>query len=48
MYVGAINRVCKLTGNLTIQVAHKTGPEEDSKSCYPPLIVQPCGEVLTR
>ncbi|XP_021538196.1 plexin-A2 isoform X1 [Neomonachus schauinslandi] len=47
VYVGAINRVYKLTGNLTIQVAHKTGPEEDNKSCYPPLIVQPCGEVLT-
>ncbi|XP_077631247.1 plexin-A2 isoform X2 [Crocuta crocuta] len=47
VYVGAINRVYKLTGNLTIQVAHKTGPEEDNKSCYPPLIVQPCSEVLT-
>ncbi|KAB0377269.1 hypothetical protein FD755_011713 [Muntiacus reevesi] len=47
VYVGAINRVYKLTGNLTIQVAHKTGPEEDNKSCYPPLIVQPCGEALT-
>ncbi|KAL6042046.1 hypothetical protein STEG23_022036, partial [Scotinomys teguina] len=47
VYVGAINRVYKLTGNLTIQVAHKTGPEEDNKACYPPLIVQPCSEVLT-
>ncbi|XP_027726981.1 plexin-A2 [Vombatus ursinus] len=47
VYVGAINRVYKLSGNLTIQVAHKTGPEEDNKSCYPPLIVQPCSEVLT-
>ncbi|XP_021098102.1 plexin-A2 isoform X5 [Heterocephalus glaber] len=47
VYVGAINRVYKLTGNLTVQVAHKTGPEEDNRSCYPPLIVQPCGEVLT-
>ncbi|XP_045643757.1 plexin-A2 isoform X2 [Ursus americanus] len=47
VYVGAINRVYKLTGNLTIQVAHKTGPEEDNKSCYPPLIVQPCSEVLS-
>ncbi|NWR45876.1 PLXA2 protein, partial [Regulus satrapa] len=47
VYVGAINRVYKLSGNLTILVAHKTGPEEDNKSCYPPLIVQPCGEVLT-
>ncbi|XP_028924988.2 plexin-A2 isoform X2 [Ornithorhynchus anatinus] len=47
VYVGAINRVYKLSGNLTVQVAHKTGPEEDNKSCYPPLIVQPCSEVLT-
>uniref|UniRef100_A0A669QE73 Plexin-A2 n=1 Tax=Phasianus colchicus TaxID=9054 RepID=A0A669QE73_PHACC len=47
VYVGAINRVYKLSGNLTILVAHKTGPEEDNKSCYPPLIVQPCTEVLT-
>uniref|UniRef100_A0A8D2MVY0 Plexin A2 n=1 Tax=Zonotrichia albicollis TaxID=44394 RepID=A0A8D2MVY0_ZONAL len=47
VYVGAINRVYKLSGNLTILVAHKTGPEEDNKSCYPPLIVQPCSEVLT-
>ncbi|NXF21525.1 PLXA2 protein, partial [Rhodinocichla rosea] len=47
VYVGATNRVYKLSGNLTILVAHKTGPEEDNKSCYPPLIVQPCSEVLT-
>ncbi|XP_066482321.1 plexin-A2 isoform X2 [Tiliqua scincoides] len=47
VYVGAINRVYKLSGNLTILVAHKTGPEEDNKSCYPPLIVQPCTEILT-
>ena len=46
VYVGAVNRVYKLTGNLTLQVAHKTGPEEDNRSCYPPLIVQPCGEAL--
>ncbi|XP_037353469.1 plexin-A2 [Talpa occidentalis] len=46
VYVGATNRVYKLTGNLTVQVAHKTGPEEDNKACYPPLIVQPCGEAL--
>ncbi|XP_055979280.1 plexin-A2 [Sorex fumeus] len=47
VYVGAVNRVYKLAGNLTLQVAHKTGPEEDSKACYPPLIVQPCAEALT-
>uniref|UniRef100_A0A8C5U2S9 Sema domain-containing protein n=1 Tax=Malurus cyaneus samueli TaxID=2593467 RepID=A0A8C5U2S9_9PASS len=47
VYLGATNRVYKLSGNLTILVAHKTGPEEDNKSCYPPLIVQPCSEILT-
>lgn len=47
VYVGAVNRVYKLADNLTLQVAHKTGPEEDSKACYPPLIVQPCTETLT-
>ncbi|KAM6457023.1 plexin-A2 isoform 1-T2 [Liasis olivaceus] len=47
VYVGAINRVYKLSGNLTVLVDHKTGPEEDNKSCYPPLIVQPCTEILT-
>nr|XP_014432000.1 plexin-A2 isoform X2 [Pelodiscus sinensis] len=47
VYIGAINRVYKLSGNLTMLVAHKTGPEEDNKSCYPPLIVQPCSEILT-
>lgn len=45
MYVGAINRVYKLTGNLTIQVAHKTGGG-GQQVLLPPLIVQPCGEVL--
>ncbi|XP_026530985.1 plexin-A2 [Notechis scutatus] len=47
VYVGAINRVYKLSANLTVLVDHKTGPEEDNKSCYPPLIVQPCTEILT-
>ncbi|XP_029428513.1 plexin-A2 isoform X1 [Rhinatrema bivittatum] len=47
VYVGAVNRVYKLSGNLTLLVSHKTGPEEDNKSCYPPLIVQPCSEPLT-
>uniref|UniRef100_A0A670YHM6 Plexin-A2 n=1 Tax=Pseudonaja textilis TaxID=8673 RepID=A0A670YHM6_PSETE len=47
VYVGAINRVYKLSGNLTVLVDHKTGPEEDNRSCYPPLIVQPCTEILT-
>uniref|UniRef100_A0AAV2LZD6 Sema domain-containing protein n=1 Tax=Knipowitschia caucasica TaxID=637954 RepID=A0AAV2LZD6_KNICA len=27
-------------------VSHDTGPEDDNKACYPPLIVQPCSEPL--
>lgn len=48
VYLGAVNRVYKLSSNLTLLVSHKTGPEEDNKSCYPPLIVQPCTELLTK
>ncbi|XP_069489373.1 plexin-A2 [Ambystoma mexicanum] len=48
VYLGAVNRVYKLSANLTLLVSHKTGPEEDNKSCYPPLIVQPCTELLTK
>ncbi|MBN3297416.1 PLXA2 protein, partial [Amia calva] len=47
LYLGAVNRVYKLSGNLTLLVSHNTGPEDDNKSCYPPLIVQPCNEPLT-
>lgn len=36
----------KLSGNLTLLVSHDTGPEDDNKACYPPLIVQPCSEPL--
>ncbi|TRY95428.1 hypothetical protein DNTS_004838 [Danionella cerebrum] len=46
LYIGAVNRVYKLSGNLTLQVSHDTGPEDDNKACYPPLIVQPCSEPL--
>ncbi|TNN48532.1 Plexin-A2 [Liparis tanakae] len=46
LYVGAVNRVYKLSGNLTLLVSHDTGPEDDNKACYPPLIVQPCSEPL--
>ncbi|KAK6472016.1 plexin-A2 [Huso huso] len=47
LYIGAVNRVYKLSGNLTLLVSHKTGPHDDNKSCYPPLIGQPCSEPLT-
>ncbi|MEQ2208669.1 Plexin-A2, partial [Xenoophorus captivus] len=46
LYVGAVNRVYKLSGNLTLLVSHDTGPKDDNKACYPPLIVQPCFEPL--
>uniref|UniRef100_A0A8C5FKN8 Plexin A2 n=1 Tax=Gadus morhua TaxID=8049 RepID=A0A8C5FKN8_GADMO len=46
LYLGAVNRVYKLSGNLTLLVSHDTGPEDDNKACYPPLIVQPCSEPL--
>lgn len=46
VYVGAVNRVYKLSSNLTLLVSHDTGPEDDNKACYPPLIVQPCSEPL--
>ncbi|KAJ0064713.1 hypothetical protein NL108_012316 [Boleophthalmus pectinirostris] len=46
LYIGAVNRVYKLSGNLTLLVSHDTGPENDNKACYPPLIVQPCSEPL--
>uniref|UniRef100_A0A665VW59 Plexin-A2-like n=1 Tax=Echeneis naucrates TaxID=173247 RepID=A0A665VW59_ECHNA len=46
LYIGAVNRVYKLSGNLTLLVSHNTGPEDDNKACYPPLIVQPCSEPL--
>ncbi|KAL4622490.1 plexin-A2-like [Arapaima gigas] len=46
IYIGAVNRVYKLSGNLTLLVSHDTGPEDDNKACYPPLIVQPCSEPL--
>uniref|UniRef100_A0A672MXN1 Plexin-A2 n=1 Tax=Sinocyclocheilus grahami TaxID=75366 RepID=A0A672MXN1_SINGR len=46
LYIGAVNRVYKLSSNLTLLVSHDTGPEDDNKACYPPLIVQPCTEPL--
>uniref|UniRef100_A0A7N8XWS6 Plexin-A2-like n=1 Tax=Mastacembelus armatus TaxID=205130 RepID=A0A7N8XWS6_9TELE len=46
LYVGAVNRIYKLSANLTLLVSHDTGPEFDNKACYPPLIVQPCSEPL--
>ncbi|KAL1020688.1 hypothetical protein UPYG_G00003370, partial [Umbra pygmaea] len=47
LYIGAVNRIYKVSANLTLLVSHDTGPEDDNKACYPPLIVQPCSEPLT-
>ncbi|XP_005164747.1 plexin-A4 isoform X1 [Danio rerio] len=47
VYLGAVNRIYKLSPGLDIQVSHQTGPDEDNRNCYPPRIVQPCSEPLT-
>ncbi|XP_066561226.1 plexin-A4 [Amia ocellicauda] len=47
VYLGAVNRIYKLSSDLKVQVTHHTGPEDDNPKCYPPRIVQPCNEPLT-
>lgn len=47
VYLGAVNRIYKLSPSLEVQVSHETGPDEDNRKCYPPRIVQPCSEPLT-
>lgn len=42
VYVGAVNRVLKLSANLTELRSHMTGPVEDNASCYPPPSVRSC------
>ncbi|KAI1897965.1 hypothetical protein AGOR_G00088720 [Albula goreensis] len=46
VYLGAVNRIYKLSPGLELQVSSITGPDEDNRKCYPPPIVQPCGEPL--
>uniref|UniRef100_A0A8C9W915 Plexin-A4 n=1 Tax=Scleropages formosus TaxID=113540 RepID=A0A8C9W915_SCLFO len=46
VYLGAVNRIYKLSSTLELQVSHQTGPDEDNRKCYPPRIVQPCSEPL--
>ncbi len=36
VFVGAINRVYKLSANLTEMRSHQMGPVEDNAKCYPP------------
>uniref|UniRef100_A0A8D0GD33 Plexin-A1 n=1 Tax=Sphenodon punctatus TaxID=8508 RepID=A0A8D0GD33_SPHPU len=42
VYVGAINRIYKLSNNLTLLRTHVTGPVDDNEKCYPPPSVQSC------
>ncbi|CAL1605271.1 unnamed protein product [Knipowitschia caucasica] len=46
VYVGAVNRVLKLSTNLTLQRSHMTGPVEDNNKCYPPPSVRACAHRL--
>ncbi|XP_041058652.1 plexin-A4 isoform X1 [Carcharodon carcharias] len=46
VYLGAVNRIYKLSSDLQPLVTHQTGPDEDNPDCYPPRMVQPCNEPL--
>ncbi|XP_072233957.1 plexin-A4 isoform X1 [Leuresthes tenuis] len=47
VYLGAVNRIYKLSPALEVHKFHETGPDDDNRKCYPPRIVQPCSEPLT-
>uniref|UniRef100_A0A803V6X9 Plexin A4 n=1 Tax=Ficedula albicollis TaxID=59894 RepID=A0A803V6X9_FICAL len=47
IYLGAVNRIYKLSSDLKVLVTHETGPDDDNPKCYPPRIVQTCNEPLT-
>lgn len=42
VFVGAVNRIYKLSDNLTELRSHQTGPIEDNAKCYPPPSVRAC------
>ncbi|KAJ8260045.1 hypothetical protein GJAV_G00176440 [Gymnothorax javanicus] len=42
VYLGAVNWIFKLSGNLTKLRSHMTGPVVDNEKCYPPPSVQSC------
>uniref|UniRef100_A0A3P9JYI5 Sema domain-containing protein n=1 Tax=Oryzias latipes TaxID=8090 RepID=A0A3P9JYI5_ORYLA len=42
VFVGAVNRVIKLSPNLTELKSHVTGPVEDNDMCYPPPSMRNC------
>ncbi|XP_061470157.1 plexin-A3 isoform X1 [Rhineura floridana] len=46
VYLGAINRIYKLSANLTQLRAHTTGPVPDDPRCYPPPAVRLCAHRL--
>uniref|UniRef100_A0A671QEK4 Plexin A3 n=1 Tax=Sinocyclocheilus anshuiensis TaxID=1608454 RepID=A0A671QEK4_9TELE len=46
VFIGAINRVYRLSANLTEMRSHQTGPVEDNAKCYPPPSVRPCTQKL--
>ncbi|KAJ3583201.1 hypothetical protein NHX12_034204 [Muraenolepis orangiensis] len=46
VFVGAVNKVLKLSANLTELRSHMTGPVEDNAKCYPPPSVRACAHRL--
>ncbi|XP_015249443.1 PREDICTED: plexin A3-like [Cyprinodon variegatus] len=46
VFVGAVNRVIKLSPDLVEQKSHVTGPVEDNAKCYPPPSVRACAHRL--
>uniref|UniRef100_A0A669DWD5 Plexin-A1 n=1 Tax=Oreochromis niloticus TaxID=8128 RepID=A0A669DWD5_ORENI len=48
VYVGAVNRIFKLSSNLTNLRSHMTGPVVDNEKCYPPPSVQSCNHELAQ
>ncbi|XP_066436555.1 plexin-A3 [Eleutherodactylus coqui] len=47
VYIGAVNRIYKLSENLTELRSHLTGPIEDNSRCYPPPSVRHCTHKLS-
>ncbi|XP_063806547.1 plexin-A3 [Pseudophryne corroboree] len=47
VYIGAVNRVYKLSENLTELRSHLTGPIDDNSRCYPPPSVRVCTHKLS-
>ncbi|GCB83308.1 hypothetical protein scyTo_0023449, partial [Scyliorhinus torazame] len=46
VFLGGVNRIYKLAGNLTELRLHLTGPVEDNARCYPPPSVRACTQGL--